>query len=59
MRRGRGEADVLSFMERNDDETEELPGVPGFRSWRAVYAFVFGAFILLVVALTIFARIYA
>lgn len=41
------------------EPAEEPPGVPGFRSWRAVYVFVFGAFILLVIALTIFSRFYA
>jgi hypothetical protein len=41
----------------NDDD--EAPGVPGFRSWRGVYAFVFGAFLLLVVVLALFSRAYA
>ena len=39
----------------NDDE----PGVPLFRTWRGVYAFVFACFILVVVLLTIFSRVYA
>ena len=39
----------------NDDN----PGVPFFRTWRGVYAFVFGSFILVVVLLTIFSRVYA
>ena len=39
-----------------DDET---PGVPGFRTWRGVYWFVFAAFVLVVLALAIFSRVYA
>ena len=31
-------------------------GVPGFRSWRGVYVFVLGWFVLLVVALALFSR---
>ena len=41
----------------NDDE--EPPGVPGFRSWNGVYVFVFAAFVLIVIALAILARVYA
>ena len=37
----------------------EPPGVPGFRTWRAVYLFVFVAFLLMVAGLTLFARVYA
>jgi hypothetical protein len=33
--------------------------VPGFRTWRSVYVFVFGAFLLLVVALALFSRAFA
>jgi hypothetical protein len=43
----------------HDDTPDEPPGVPGFRSWPAVYAFIFGMFILLVIALTVFSRAYA
>jgi hypothetical protein len=32
-------------------ENEELTGLPGLRSWRSVYLFVFGSFILWVVLL--------
>ncbi len=35
----------------------DAPGVPGFRTWRGVYAFVFGAFVVLVILLTIFSRL--
>lgn len=38
---------------------DESPGVPGFRTWRGVYGFVFGCFVALVIALTIFARVFA
>jgi hypothetical protein len=37
----------------------EPPGVPGFRTWKGVYAFVFGAFILMVIFLAIITRVYA
>ena len=40
----------------NDDAT---PGVPGFRTWRGVYGFVFVAFIAVVIALTLFSRVFA
>jgi hypothetical protein len=33
--------------------------VPGFRSWRGVYLFVFITFAAAVVALAIFSRVYA
>jgi hypothetical protein len=35
------------------------PNVPGFRSWRGVYGFVFLAFVAVVVALTVFTRVFA
>jgi hypothetical protein len=40
----------------NDDES---PGVPGFRTWRGVYWFVFASFAAMVIALTLFTRFYA
>ncbi len=40
----------------NDDAE---PGVPGFRTWRGVYAFVFATFVLVVVLLTIFTHAHA
>jgi hypothetical protein len=39
--------------------TDESPGVPGFRTWRGVYVFVFASFLLVVVLLAIFSRVYA
>jgi len=41
------------------DDNDDSPGVPGFRTWRGVYLFVLGCFVLLVVALTIFSRHFA
>lgn len=38
---------------------DEAPGVPGFRTWRGVYLFVFGVFIVIVIALTLFSRAFA
>lgn len=44
----------------SDPPTEsESPGVPGFRTWRGVYFFVFGCFLLVVVLLAIFTRVFA
>ena len=38
---------------------DDSPGVPGFRTWRGVYWFVFASFILVVGALTLFSRFFA
>lgn len=38
---------------------DDSPGVPGFRTWRGVYWFVLGCFVLVVLALTLFSRFYA
>lgn len=37
----------------------EPPGLPGLHTWRGVYLFVFGCFVLVVVLLAVFARIFA
>jgi hypothetical protein len=37
----------------------EPPGVPGFRTWRGVYLFVFGWFVVVVLVLTLFTRIFS
>ena len=42
-----------------ENDPDDSPGVPGFRTWRGVYLFVFGCFILVVIALTWFARTFA
>jgi hypothetical protein len=46
-------------MTNKKNNEEDSPGVPGFRTWREVYLFVFGCFLLVVLALTLFARFYA
>jgi len=38
---------------------EEPPDLPGFRSWGGVYLFVFGWFVLVVVLLAAFTRIFS
>ena len=40
-------------------DQDESPGVPGFRTWRGVYLFVFGWFVLVVVLLATFSRVFA
>ena len=35
------------------------PHLPGFRTWRGVYWFVFGCFLVAVAALTLFSRLFA
>jgi hypothetical protein len=37
----------------------EAPGVPGFRTWRSVYIFVFLFFVLCVVLLALLSRAFA
>jgi hypothetical protein len=37
----------------------ELPGLPGFHAWGGVYLFVFGWFVLVVVLLAVFGRIFS
>jgi hypothetical protein len=37
----------------------EPPGLPGFRTWLGVYLFVFGWFVLVVVLLAVFTRIFS
>ncbi|MDO8543297.1 MAG: hypothetical protein Q7S40_22905 [Opitutaceae bacterium] len=48
---------MMPWRQREPDD--EPPGVPGFRSWRGVYWFVFLFFVLVVIALTIFSRVHA
>lgn len=42
-----------------DSGNDETPGVPGFRTWRGVYVFVFAAFVLIVIGLTIFTNVFS
>ena len=37
----------------------EPPDVPGFRTWRGVYLFVFGWFVLVVILLAVFTGIFS
>ncbi len=38
---------------------DESPDVPGFGTWRGVYWFVLGCFVLMVIALTVLTRYFA
>jgi hypothetical protein len=40
-------------------DDDKCPGVPGFRTWRGVYLFVFAFFVLVVALLAIFSRWFA
>jgi hypothetical protein len=40
-------------------DEDEPPGVPGFRTWRRVYLFVFIFFVLCVVLLALLSRAFA
>lgn len=44
---------------RPKPDDDDPPGVPGFRTWRGVYVFVFVAFAVVVAALALFAHVYA
>jgi hypothetical protein len=45
---------------RPDERSEAAPpDVPGFRTWRAVYLFVFALFVLVVALLTVFTRVFS
>ena len=37
----------------------EPPGVPGFHTWRGIYLFVFGWFVLVVALLALFSRFFS
>lgn len=37
---------------------EEPPGVPGFRTWRGIYLFVFVFFVISVLGLALFSRVF-
>ena len=44
---------------RPEPPEAEPPEVPGFHTWRSVYLFVFGCFVLVVVLLTVFTKIFS
>jgi hypothetical protein len=50
---------VTSAPRPDSDPEVEDPGVPGFGTWRGVYLFVFGWFVLVVVLLTVFTAMFA
>ena len=41
------------------DSADESPGVPGFRTWKGIYVFVFVMFVVVVAALALFSRVFA
>jgi len=49
----------MKSPETDSPASDESPRVPGFRHWRGVYIFVFAFFVLVVVLLTIFSRVYS
>ncbi len=46
-----------SLLDQGSDA--EPPDLPGFRTWRGVYLFVFGWFVLVVMLLAAFTRIFS
>ena len=46
-------------MKSPDSDSDESPGVPGFRTWRGIYVFVFVFFALVVALLAIFSNYFA
>jgi hypothetical protein len=48
-------ADSMSSEPASGGECKS-PGLPGFRSWRGVYRFVLGAYVLYVVLLAVWTR---
>jgi hypothetical protein len=45
--------------DKPEPEDESSTGLPWPRSWRGAYWFVFGAFVAVVIALTIFTHLFA
>lgn len=41
------------------ENSDASPGVPGFRTWRGVYGFVFVFFVVVVLLLALFSRVFA
>ena len=50
---------MTSAPEREEEFETESPDVPGFATWRGVYLFVFGWFVLVVVLLALFTAMFA
>jgi hypothetical protein len=40
-------------------DPDESPGLPALRTWRCVYLFTFGCFVVYVILLTLLTRAYA
>jgi len=49
----------MTNKEQPVPDHDESTGLPWPRTWRGVYLFVFGCFVLVVIALTLFARLFA
>ena len=50
----------MTLAPRPDEHSRaEAPAVPGFHTWRGVYVFVLGWFVLVVALLTMFTRIFS
>ncbi|MGH7355438.1 MAG: hypothetical protein ACRELS_12795 [Candidatus Rokuibacteriota bacterium] len=50
----------MTQAKRPDERSRaEAPGVPGFATWPGIYLFVLGWFVLVVVLLTLFTRIFS
>jgi hypothetical protein len=50
----------MSSPERSDRPlSDDPPDVPGFRTWRGIYLFVFVWFVIVVILLAIFTRAFA
>jgi hypothetical protein len=41
------------------DDSDDFTGLPGFRTWRSIYALVLAAFAAVVVLLTLFTRTFS
>ncbi len=50
---------MTSLPQPDRMSASEPPAVPGFRTWRAVYLFVFGWFVLVVVLLAVVTEIFS
>jgi hypothetical protein len=50
---------VTAAPRREERSEADPPGVPGFDTWRSVYLFVFGWFVLVVLLLTVLTQIFS
>jgi hypothetical protein len=50
---------VTSPLGPDPQQDLDVPGLPGFRTWRGVYWFVFGWFALVVLLLAAFTRLFS